>query len=48
VVDFDYNGFEVISEHDIKSQNVEAHPAFVFLGLAVLVLMADGGQSADY
>lgn len=47
VVDFDDDGFKIISHHDIKTQYMEAHASFILFGLAILVLMADAGQSTD-
>lgn len=47
MVDLDDDGFAVISEHNIKTQNVKAHAALILLGLAVLILMSDSWQPAD-
>ena len=46
-VDFDNNGFEIIGQHDIESEYMEAHVALVLFRLTVLILMSDGGQAAD-
>ena len=47
MVNLDDDGLAVISKHNIKSQNVKAHAALILLRLAVLILMPNGGQSAD-
>ena len=47
MVDFNDDGFEVVSEHDIEPQNVKTHIAFILLRLTILVLMPDGRQSTD-
>ena len=47
MVDLDYDGFAVICEHNIKTQNMKAHATLILLRLAVLILMSDGGQSTD-
>ena len=47
MVDLDNDGFAVIGEHNIKTENVKAHTALILLRLAVLILMSDGGQSTD-
>ena len=47
VIDFEKNGFGVVFEHNIKSQNVKTHVSSVILRLAAFVLMAHDRKTCD-
>ena len=43
MIDFYNDGFALICEHDIKSQDMKAHIAFVLFRLRILIHVSDGG-----
>lgn len=47
MVDFEYDWFSLGIEHDIESQDVEAHVAGIVFWLGALVLVAHQGQPAN-
>lgn len=46
MINFDDDRFHILSDHDVKPKDVEAHVSFVLLRLAVSILVADAGQPA--
>jgi len=48
MIDLDNNRFEIIGEHNIESQYMEAHSSLILLRLAILVLVSNIGYSTDY
>jgi hypothetical protein len=48
MIDLYNNRLEIVHNHNIKAKDMEAHISLILLGLAIRILMSDGGQATYY